>query len=114
VPENTDEDPPLPAWALVLSTYRRPDVLALCLRAALEQTRPPREVIIVDASPDWRASRDHVMAEIAPLRPGVRWQYVEAERRSLPAQRNQGIALSTAPILFMIDDDSLMYPDCAA
>lgn len=86
----------------------------LCLRAALEQTRPPSEVIVVDASPDWQASRAAVMAEVAPLRPGVRWRYVEAERRSLPAQRNQGIALATAPILFMIDDDSLMYPDCAA
>jgi GT2 family glycosyltransferase len=104
----------LPDWALVLSTYRRPDVLMLCLRAALEQTRAPSEVIVVDASPDWLASRAAVMAEVAPLRPGARWHYVEAERRSLPAQRNQGIALATAPILFMIDDDSLMYPDCAA
>ena len=28
-------------------------------------------------------------------------------------QRNQGIALATADILFLIDDDSLMYPGCA-
>jgi glycosyltransferase involved in cell wall biosynthesis len=104
---------PLPAWGLVLSTYKRRDVLMLCLQAALAQTRPPAEVVIVDASTDWRETRAQVIAELAPARPGVRWHYVEAERRSLPAQRNQGIALSTAPILFMIDDDSLMYPDCA-
>jgi GT2 family glycosyltransferase len=103
----------LPEWALVLSTYRRRDVLMLCLQAALGQTRPPAEVIVVDASADWDVTRDAVMGEIAPARANVRWQYVQAERRSLPSQRNQGIALSTAPILFMIDDDSLMYPDCA-
>jgi GT2 family glycosyltransferase len=108
-----DDATPLPAWALVLCTYRRPDILALCLRAALAQTRPPAEVIVVDASPAWQTSRDRVLTDIAPTLPGVRWRYVEAARRSLPAQRNQGMALATAPILFMIDDDSLMYPDCA-
>jgi GT2 family glycosyltransferase len=103
----------LPQWALVLCTYRRRDVLMLCLQAAMGQTRPPAEVIIVDASSDWQSTRDQVMAEIVPLCPGVRWQYVQAHRRSLPAQRNQGISLASAPILFMIDDDSMMYPDCA-
>jgi GT2 family glycosyltransferase len=103
----------LPAWALVLCTYRRREALRLCLRAALAQTRPPLEVIIVDASPDWQESRVAVMVEIARLYPNIRWKYVEAQRRSLPAQRNQGIALASAPILFMIDDDSILYRDCA-
>jgi GT2 family glycosyltransferase len=31
----------------------------------------------------------------------------------LTAQRNQGIALADADVLFLIDDDSLMYADCA-
>jgi GT2 family glycosyltransferase len=43
----------------------------------------------------------------------MRWTYVPAERRSLTAQRNQGIRLATQETLFLIDDDSLMYPDCA-
>ena len=85
----------------------------LCLTAAVNQSRPPREIIIVDASPDWRQTREQVFSEFAAPRPAIRWKYVEADRRSLPAQRNQGIALSTAPILFMIDDDSIMYHDCA-
>jgi glycosyltransferase involved in cell wall biosynthesis len=106
-------DKSLPPWALVLSTYRRREVLMLCLTAAVNQSCPPREVIIVDASPDWRDTRDQVLSEFAAARPEIRWKYVEADRRSLPAQRNQGIALSTAPILFMIDDDSIMYHDCA-
>jgi GT2 family glycosyltransferase len=103
----------LSAWALVISTHRRREALMLCLQAALAQTRPPAEVIIVDASPDWHETRQQVLDEIAPLSPQARWEYVQAKRPSLPSQRNQGIALATAPILFMIDDDSLMYPDCA-
>ena len=43
----------------------------------------------------------------------IRWTYVAAARRSSASQRNQGVRLSTADILFLIDDDSLMYPDCA-
>src|SRR4051794_15406291 len=74
----------LPAWTLVLCTYRRREVLMLCLKAAMRQTRPPTEVIIVDASADWETTRDQVMAEIVPLQPEIRWQYVQAERRSLP------------------------------
>ncbi len=54
-------DVTLPEWALVLSTYRRRDVLMLCLQAALAQTRPPAEIIIVDASADWEETRDQVL-----------------------------------------------------
>src|SRR5438552_4090779 len=112
-PKPSNAEASLPPWALVLSTYRRREVLMLCLTAAVNQSCPPREIVIVDASPDWRDTREQVLSEFAAPRPGIRWKYVEADRRSLPAQRNQGIALSTAPILFMIDDDSIMYHDCA-
>jgi glycosyltransferase involved in cell wall biosynthesis len=104
---------PAPTWALVVCTYRRADVLLRCLRAALRQTVPPIEVIVVDASPNWEQSRDRVMREIAADAPAVNWRYVKADIPSLPAQRNQGIALASADILFMIDDDSILYTDCA-
>ena len=101
-----------PSWALVICTYRRADVLLRCLRAAMQQTVPPIEVIVVDASPDWSQTRERVKREVAG-ETAVRWQYVPADVAGLPAQRNQGIALATAAVLFMIDDDSIMYPDCA-
>ncbi len=101
------------AWSLVVATYRREHILPRCLRLAAGQTRPPAEIIVIDASPDWHVTRDKVMAEIAAAHPEIRWTYQEAERRSLTAQRNQGIRLAREEILFLIDDDSLMYPDCA-
>jgi GT2 family glycosyltransferase len=98
---------------MVVSTFKRPEVLRRCLQLAAEQTRPPLEIIIVDASPDWAACRDAVLKELAVRHPAIRWEYVQARRRSLPAQRNQALRLCRADIAFMIDDDSLMYQDCA-
>jgi GT2 family glycosyltransferase len=99
---------------LIICTYRRGEVLLRCLRGAMSQTVPPIEVIIVDASPDWQGTHDRVMRDIAPGAPNVRWNYVHAQAARLPAQRNQGIGLATADILFLIDDDSILYRDCAA
>src|SRR5438105_545340 len=45
-------------WALVIATYQRPDMLLRCLRLAVQQTRPPRELVIIDASPNWKDVRD--------------------------------------------------------
>jgi glycosyltransferase involved in cell wall biosynthesis len=101
-------------WALVVATYMREDVLPRCLRLGAAQSRPPLEIIVVDSSPGWESTRERVLREIAPLWPGIRWHYVEAVRRSLTSQRNQGVRAASADVVFLFDDDSLMYPDCAA
>src|SRR6516162_7553837 len=101
-------------WALVVATYMREDVLPRCLRLGAAQTRPPLEIIVVDSSPGWKITRERVLREIAPLWPGIRWHYVEAERRSSASQRNQGVRAASADVVFLFDDDSLMYPNCAA
>jgi glycosyltransferase involved in cell wall biosynthesis len=101
------------SWALVVATYKRDNILLRCIRQAIEQSRPPTEIIIVDGSPDWEKTRDRVMAELATTCPEIRWIYVPAKRPSSTEQRNQGIRLARADILFVIDDDSLLYSDCA-
>jgi GT2 family glycosyltransferase len=101
------------SWALVVATYQREQILPQCLQLAIAQTRQPAEVIVVDASENWEKTRDRVIAEIAATAPHIRWEYVPATHRGSTLQRNQGIDLATADILFLLDDDSLMYPDCA-
>jgi glycosyltransferase involved in cell wall biosynthesis len=101
------------SWALCVSTLNRVDVLCLCVAQALRQTRPPAEVIVIDASDDWAAHSSAVSALLAE-RPEIALRYRPAPARSLPAQRNAAIALATADILFLIDDDALMHADCAA
>jgi glycosyltransferase involved in cell wall biosynthesis len=99
-------------WGLVIATYKREAILPRCLRLAAQQTVPPKEIIVVDASPYWEKTRHQIMQELAAKYPTIDWKYVQAKRASSAAQRNQGIDLATADILFLIDDDSLMYPDC--
>src|SRR5262249_48029390 len=100
-------------WGFVVCTYKREDILAECLRLAAEQTRPPIEVIVVDANPKFEHPRTRIAAEIVATYPAIRWSHLAANRPSLPAQRNHGIQRASADILFLFDDDSLMYPDCA-
>ncbi len=100
-------------WALVVPTYNRRLALRTSLEFALRQTRPPAEVVVIDASDDWRESRAQVLDEVAPLDRSVRFRYEAARVRSSTTQRNQGIDRARADVLFMLDDDSFMYPDCA-
>jgi glycosyltransferase involved in cell wall biosynthesis len=100
-------------WALIVATYNREHILGRCLRLAAEQTRPPAEIVVVDASATWQKTREEILANLAKDHPHIRWQYVQAEMRALPAQRNQGLKLVTSEVVFLFDDDSLMYPDCA-
>ena len=100
-------------WGLVIATYKREAILPRCLRLAAQQTVPPKEIIVVDSSPYWEKTRAKIMQELAIKYPAIEWKYVQAERASSATQRNQGIDLATADIVFLIDDDTLMYPDCA-
>lgn len=101
-------------WSLVVCTLNRREILRRALRTALSQTRPPRQIIVVDASADWERCRDDILGELASEAPQVEWIYEGSSRRSLTHQRNVGIRHVTSPVSFLLDDDSLMYPDCAA
>jgi len=70
--------------------------------------------VVVDASDDWVAGRERIAGMIAAAGRDIPLRYVPAQKKSLPAQRNQGVAQASADILFLIDDDSFMHPGCAA
>ena len=100
-------------WALAIPTYNRPRILREALRLALDQTRPPAEIVVVDASRDFEASHNAILSALRPHERGVRYQHVAAEALSISVQRNQGLKLCSADIVFLFDDDSLMHEDCA-
>lgn len=112
-PADAQPGPRTLRWALVIATYKRREILLRCLQNALRQTRMPDEIVVVDASPDFDVNRDAAMALLSSAG-NTRVVYEAARRASLPVQRNQGIELASADIVFLIDDDSMMYPDCAA
>lgn len=100
-------------WSLVIPTYMRAHVLPRCIALAVKQTRPPREIVIIDASPDWQNTRDIIADIVTQSNTGVSLRYEKAIYPSSTTQRNQGISLATSDVFFLIDDDSLMYPSCA-
>jgi GT2 family glycosyltransferase len=100
------------AYSIVIPTYELPAELDRTLAGVAEQTRPPREIIIVDAS------RGNEVREVAE-----RWgkalplRYEHAEVGSAAQQRNQGAHLLDAtesPLVAFVDDDIGLYPDTCA
>jgi GT2 family glycosyltransferase len=103
------------SWAVVIPTYQRSQVLLRCLHFVSQQSLPAKEIIVVDASPNWQQTREQVMQNLVSQTPATTtWHYVPARQASSATQRNQGIELATADIIFLIDDDSFMYSECAA
>ncbi len=98
---------------MVTATYNRQQTLPRAVRCAVRQAPPPTEIVIIDASHDWQTTRGLVECVLEEEGSGARLVYESAQTRSSTAQRNQGIARSSADVLFMIDDDSLMHPGCA-
>lgn len=100
-------------WTLTICTYNRPHFLVETLRCALNQTRLPAEVVVVDASDAWEDHRDQMQDTFASDWEHIRLVYVPADVRSLTFQRNQALRLATSDIVFSLDDDIYLYPDAA-
>jgi len=105
----------MPSWGLLICTYNRRDILKRCIQQALAQSLSPQEIVIVDASDNWEDNKLMIETLIASsaLADTLRLVYEQAKVRSSTHQRNQALDLVTVDVAFAIDDDSLMYPDCA-
>ncbi len=100
-------------WSLVIATYKREHILPKCLKLAAEQTWPPKDIVVIDASPNWVSVKESITKDFEQNHPAIPLVYTKAKFASSSAQRNQGVDLATGDIVFLFDDDSLMYPDCA-
>ena len=94
------------AVSVVVPTYNHAAHVVSAVESALGQTRPPREVIVVDdGSPDDTGER------LAPLAAAGRIRYVRQANAGVAAARNAGAALATGDRLLFLDDDDLLRPD---
>ena len=100
-------------WALAIATYNRPEALRRSVLCAIEQTRRPSEIIIVDSSPSRPCSQEDTQALVLQSGVNVRVHYLHSPIAQQTIQRNLAIDASSADVLFMIDDDAYMYPGCA-
>src|SRR5262245_21944237 len=100
-------------WALAIATYDRPEALRRSVLCAIEQTRLPSEIIIVDSSPNQQASQQDIHDLVMQSAANVRVHYLRSPIAQQTIQRNLAIDASSSDVLFMIDDDAYMYPGCA-
>lgn len=93
------------ATVVVATTGDRPGPLNVLLKALLDQTYAPLEVLVVDNRPgDW--DRSGLLSD-------RRIRVVEQPVRGVSAARNAGLAATTTPLVLYLDDDVVPSPDWA-
>lgn len=94
---------------IVIATRNRQAALRLSLPLMLGQERLPRRLIIVDASDDHGSTRSVVEDALNRSGAPVRLDILNVPP-GLTRQRNRGLALVQAPVVFFPDDDALWFP----
>lgn len=106
-----------PMVSVVMPTYRRPDLLARCLRALVSQTLPgpDYEIVVADDGPDddTRATVARLAAQArATHGPAVRYEPRAPDGAKGPAAaRNRGWRAARGAIVAFTDDDTVPWPD---
>ena len=99
---------------LVISTYQKPDYLALVLGTLAGQRRLPDRVCVADDGSDQRS--EAVISGFRARMPQVPLRHVWQEDRGFRKTLilNEAVRTSTADYLIFIDDDCAMHPGFVA
>lgn len=99
-----------PRLSIVVPTFRRPDLLARCLDALLNQTLDSYEVIVADD-----AALDSTREQVERLKARVPVRYVAVTGNHGPAAaRNAGWRAARGEVVAFTDDDTIPDPGWAA
>jgi GT2 family glycosyltransferase len=84
--------------SVVIPTYQRRGLVASAVRSAIEQTRPPSEIIVIDDGSD-----DGTEEALEPFADRItyRWQ----SNRGVSAARNLGLRLAAGTVIAFLDAD---------
>jgi GT2 family glycosyltransferase len=91
--------------SVVIVTYERPEYLERCLARLMQQTRPPDEVFVVDASVSDKSRK------VADRLNNSTYISNPPGRGSMTNSRNVGWRVSGGDIVAFIDDDAFAAPD---
>ncbi|GAB2973847.1 glycosyltransferase family 2 protein [Actinotalea caeni] len=92
--------------SVVIITYARPDYVRTCLEHLGRLSTAPREIVVVDASPD-----DRTITLVAEEFPDVRLVRNELGPGTMPESRQLGYAATDGDVIAFIDDDAFVDPD---
>jgi glycosyltransferase involved in cell wall biosynthesis len=101
-----------PTVSLVIPAYNEELTIRQCLIAAIEQTEPLDEIVVVDnrSTDDTRGAVEKMMAAFPEA--GIRLISQDEEQGITPT-RNAGFDAATGEIIGRIDSDSMLHPDWA-
>lgn len=95
--------------SIILPTYNRARLLDGCIKSVLKQTYENWELIIADdCSTD--ETEDISKKFVSQYRNIV--YYKNKKRIGLPANRNKAIDISNGEVIFFIEDDLILHPNC--
>ena len=93
-----------PTVSVVIPTYNRSKMLVEAVESALQQTRPPDEIIVTDDG-----STDDTEQVVA--RYGGKLRYIQQENSGPAAARNNGIRKASGDFIAFLDSDDLWVKD---
>jgi GT2 family glycosyltransferase len=91
---------------LLITTLNRPIELRRCIESIVDQTLPPEEIVVIDASDE--AHRSSLEDLVRPK--GIRLVHLPA-RRGRTRQLNTGIRTSRGDPVIIVDDDVVLDRD---
>ncbi len=102
-----------PLFSVIIPVFNKWELTAACLRSLHEHTRDlPYEVIVVD-----NGSHDLTTTDLEPLGKslfGPAFHHIRyEENKNFAPACNAGAALATAPLLFFLNNDTLLTPNFA-
>ncbi len=102
--------PVLPTVSIVIPAYNEQETIKSCVLAALDQTVPASEIIVVDnKSTDDTAAVVHALQTAYPEAPLV-YMKQDAQQGLIPT-RNFGLDNATGEVVGRIDADSVLEPN---
>ena len=98
--------------AIVIPTKNRHDLLLETVDKIADQRRLPDELLIIDQS---ELSCESRLQDVLKRRPDLNLRYIwDPQIPGLVAARIKGIEESSSEIIFYVDDDTSLDPDCIA
>lgn len=105
--------PALPTVSIVIPAYNEQDTIKACVLAALDQTVPANEIIVVDnKSTDDTAKVVHALQVAYPEAPIIYFE--QNEQQGLIPTRNFGLDRAQSEVVGRIDADSVLEPTWVA
>ncbi len=101
----------LPLVSVIISTYRRPELIATCIDSVLEQTYPNIEIFVIDDNDPSTQYRELTQNIMNNYKKNERVHYLQQPKNlRQSAALNRGIKESRGKYISFLDDDDKLFP----